>query len=166
MPIIKLITEINAPIDICFDLARSIDLHSISTSNTHEKAIAGRTTGLIEMGETVTWEAIHFGVRQKLTSRITGYDRPMYFRDEQVKGAFKSIRHDHRFEQVGNKVVMTDTFDFDSPFGIIGKIFNYLILTNYMTNFLIKRNKVIKEYAETETWKEILKYKVEGNKTN
>jgi ligand-binding SRPBCC domain-containing protein len=67
------------------------------------------------MGETVTWEATHFGVRQKLTSRITGFVRPIFFRDEQVKGAFKYIRHDHRFEQVGDKVIMTDTFDFGSP---------------------------------------------------
>ncbi|MFX8875810.1 hypothetical protein ABTM97_19785, partial [Acinetobacter baumannii] len=76
-------------IEKCFDLARSIDLHQISTAETNEKAIAGKTNGLINLNETVTWEATHFGIRQKLTSKITKFDRPYHFRDEQVKGAFK-----------------------------------------------------------------------------
>jgi hypothetical protein len=66
---IDLTTIINAPIEICFDLSRSIDLHQQSTQQTHEKAIAGRTTGLIELNEFVTWQATHFLITQKLTSK-------------------------------------------------------------------------------------------------
>lgn len=79
MPKIEIITEINSTIDICFDLSRSIDLHKISTAKTNEEAIAGRTTGLINLNETVTWQATHFGVRQKLTSQITAFNRPFFF---------------------------------------------------------------------------------------
>jgi hypothetical protein len=86
MPIIKLTTEINSTLEICFDLSRSIDLHKISTSKTNEEAIEGKTKGLINLNETVTWKATHFGVRQKLTSKITAFDRPYYFVDEQTKG--------------------------------------------------------------------------------
>lgn len=82
MPKIEITTEINSTLEICFDLARSIDLHKISTAKTNEQAIAGRTTGLIELNESVTWEATHFGIKQKLTSKITAFDRPFYFRDE------------------------------------------------------------------------------------
>ena len=67
MSFIKLETYISAPIEKVFDLARSIDLHKVSTLGTNEEAIAGRTTGLIELGETVTWQAKHFGLYQKLT---------------------------------------------------------------------------------------------------
>lgn len=159
MPSIKLATEINSTIEICFDLARSIDLHKISTGKTNEEAVGGVTTGLISLNETVTWEAKHFGIRQRLTSKITAFDRPHYFVDEQVKGAFKFIRHEHRFEEVNNKVMMTDVFEFDSPFGIPGQIFNNLVLTNYMKELLINRNKVIKEFAESDRWREVLEGK-------
>ena len=95
MPIVKLETKINSTLEICFDLSRSIDLHKISTAHTKEKAIDGVTTGLINLNEFVTWQAVHFGIKQKLTSKITAFNKPFHFRDEQVKGAFKFIIHDH-----------------------------------------------------------------------
>lgn len=157
MPIIKIITNIGASKEICFDLSRSIDLHQVSMKQTNEKAIAGRTEGLIEMGEEVTWQAIHFGIKQKLTSKITRFDFPNSFRDEMVKGAFKSFTHDHLFIEKNGETEMQDIFDFESPFGSLGKIFNHLILEKYMTQLLTNRNHVIKEIAENGKWKEILK---------
>ncbi len=156
MPKIELKTIINSTLDICFDLSRSIDLHKISTAKTNEEAIEGITSGLINLNETVTWQGTHFGIRQKLTSKITAFDKPNYFRDEQIKGAFKSIYHEHKFEQIENKILMTDIFEFQSPFGILGNLFNKLILTKYLRNLLIDRNNIIKEFAETDKWKLVL----------
>ena len=156
MPKIEIVTSIRSTPEICFDLSRSIDLHKISTAKTNEKAIAGTITGLINLGETVTWEATHFGITQKLTSKITAFKRPFHFRDEQVKGAFRSFTHDHFFEQKNDIVIMKDIFNFISPFGIAGNIFNKLILTKYLTKFLNDRNNVIKAYAESEKWKSII----------
>lgn len=156
MPKIELTTEIHSTIEICFDLSRSIDLHKISTQQTNEEAIAGTTSGLIKLNEFVTWHAKHFGIRQKLTSKITAFERPIYFKDEQQKGAFKHFYHEHKFEQVGDIVIMKDIFEFQSPFGIFGKIFNELILTKYMRKLLIERNNVIKDFAETNKWKTLL----------
>jgi ligand-binding SRPBCC domain-containing protein len=149
MPKIELLTEIDAPIEKVFDLARSIDLHMESTKQTGEQAIAGRTSGLIESGETVTWRAKHFGIWQTLTSKITEFDRPNFFADEMVKGAFKSFRHEHHFVKVDDHTVMKDVFVFESPFGILGRVLNWLVLINYMTKLLIERNRVIKEVAES-----------------
>lgn len=143
MPTIRLETIIKGEIQTCFDLSRSIELHVESTKRTKERAIAGKTSGLIELGETVTWEATHFGIRQQLTSKITALDSPTYFRDEQVKGIFKRFEHDHYFEQKGDEVLMTDVLFFQSPFGILGRAFNYLILTKYLRKFLIQRNQLI-----------------------
>lgn len=156
MPQIQLKTEIHAPVERCFDLARSIDLHKISTAKTNEEAVAGTTSGLIGLHETVTWRATHLGVRQHLTSRITAFQRPHFFTDEQVKGIFKQIYHEHRFEQVGNRVIITDIFHFRSPFGIAGRIFNAVFLTSYLRRLLIKRNQIIREFAETDAWKQVL----------
>lgn len=153
---IELTTVINAPIEICFDLSRSIDLHQISTANTSEKTVAGVTSGLIGLNEYVTWEATHFGIRQQLSSKITAYNRPYYFVDEQIKGAFKAIHHQHKFEEINGKVLMADIFEFKAPYGIFGRIFNALVLTNYLKKLLLHRNEIIKNYAETNKWKSIL----------
>jgi len=157
MPIIVLETNIKSSLEICFDLARSIDLHKISTEKTNEEAIEGTTKGLINLNEFVTWQATHFGVKQKLTSKITEFDRPYHFRDEQTKGAFKSIVHDHYFKKTENYVVMKDIFDFQSPFGIFGRVFNKLILIRYLTNLLIDRNNIIKDFAESGKGELLLK---------
>jgi ligand-binding SRPBCC domain-containing protein len=158
MPTITLTTLINAPIQTCFDLSRSIDLHMLSTAETSEIAIAGRTSGFIELNETVTWRAKHLGVWQTLTSKITEFDAPHYFVDEMVSGAFKSFRHEHHFEESGNGTLMKDVFAFESPLGILGTIANQLFLTKYMTYFLEQRNKIIKDYAESGKASSILGY--------
>jgi ligand-binding SRPBCC domain-containing protein len=157
MPVIKLETIIDAPIQRCFDLSRSIDLHKETTSKTNEEAIAGVTTGLIGKDEWVTWRAKHFGFYQKLTSEINEMKRPYFFEDRMLKGIFKSIRHQHLFEEEGCKTIMKDIFEFESPYGILGIIANKLILVNYLTMFLKERNLMIKSVAESENWKAYLK---------
>ncbi|WP_370519212.1 cell division protein [Flavobacterium sp. Sd200] len=122
MPVITLITVINAPIKVVFDLSRSIDLHKISTAKTNEEAVAGRTSGLINLGESVTWRAKHFGITQKLTSSITAFNYAHSFTDEMTSGAFKSFKHDHIFEETNHGVLMTDIFDYKSPFGVLGQM--------------------------------------------
>lgn len=158
MPIIKLETKIKADRNIVFDLSRSIDLHKISTEQTNEEAIAGKTSGLIGMGESVTWRAKHFGFYQTLTSKITEYDKPNYFSDEMVKGAFTKFKHKHHFVELndGNETLMTDYFDYKSPFGILGKLVDKLFLKKYMAKLLIERNRIIKEFAESDKWKEVI----------
>ena len=155
MPLIDQKHIIKADAAIVFDLARSIDLHQISTAHTREKAIAGKTKGLLELHEQVTWKAKHFGVYQKLTSRMVELEKPKYFVDEMVSGAFKSFRHEHYFEQVGTTTIMVDKFTYISPFGVLGKWADYLFLKKYMTKFLRQRNLIIKEFAESEKWKEV-----------
>ncbi len=156
MPKIVLETIIDAPITRCFDLARSIDLHMISTSKTQETVIEGRKEGLIDMGEIVTWKAKHFGVWQTHTSKITGYEYPIYFRDDMLKGTFRSFIHEHYFKEKNEKTIVSDICCFESPLGIFGKIFNSLVLTRYMKRFLEERNQIIKQYAESNEWKKIL----------
>ena len=156
MPVIKLQTLIKANKTLAFDLSRSIDLHQISTTQTNEKAIAGLTSGLIGPDEWVTWKAKHFGFYQTLTSKITGYDRPHFFADEQVKGAFKSFTHEHHFTDHKEGTLLIDIFKYTSPLGFLGQLADHLFLKRYMTRFLIQRNTVIKTYAESGRWREVL----------
>lgn len=149
MPIIKLVTEIAAPIEAVFDLARSIDAHQSSQSGHMERAVGGRTSGLIELGEEVTWEAVHFGIRQRLTSRIVAMNRPHHFRDSMVHGAFRRFDHDHHFEDLGNASTrMTDIFDYSAPLGVLGVLADKLFLERYMRELLAERNDFLKGAAE------------------
>ncbi len=157
MPLIEIKTEIKAEIKTCFDLARSIDMHQESLKHSNEKAIAGKITGLIELGEWVSWEAKHLGFVQHLTSKITEFDAPNYFVDEMVFGAFKSFRHEHifctstplktNFDE--KRTIMVDKFHFESPYGVFGKLANWLFLKRYMSKLLKTRSQFLKEKAES-----------------
>ncbi len=148
MPKIEIHTYIEANKQICFDLARNIDFHQESLKHSNEKAISGKTSGLIGLGESVTWEAKHFGFTQILTSKITEFESPNYFVDEMVSGAFKSFRHLHIFQQKRKQTLMIDEFYFQSSFGFLGKLANRLFLEKYIINLLKIRNQLLKEVAE------------------
>jgi ligand-binding SRPBCC domain-containing protein len=156
---LKEVTIISAPIERCFDLARSVEVHLAGNVHFGESAVAvgGVTSGLVELGQRVTWRAKHFGVWQNLSSEITRFDRPTYFRDEMIKGAFKRMEHDHYFSaRSTDETVMTDVFRFGAPLPILGKIAEVAVLRRYMTNLLRERNDVIKKIAESEEWKRYL----------
>ena len=148
METIRIELWIDAPPELCFDLARDLDLHVRSLAHTNERAVAGRTSGLIELGEEVTWRARHFGVMQHFTSRITAFDRPHHFRDSMLRGAFRSFEHDHEFVASNGGTQMTDTLVFAAPLGILGRIAEMLVLRRYLENLLRNRGEVIKSEAE------------------
>ena len=157
MAVITTITEIRAPRERVFDLARSVDLHVQSAGDTNEKAIAGVTSGLLEFGQEVTWRGKHLGIWQNLTSRIVRFSRPDYFHDSMVRGAFRRLEHDHFFDAQGNLTIMKDVLDFTSPLGFLGKVADAIFLKAHMQRFIASRNEVIKRTAEGEDWKQFLK---------
>src|SRR5690606_7488447 len=136
-----------APVDLVFDLARSIDLHIQSAGQTKEQAIAGVTSGLISKNETVTWRARHFGFWLTHKSLIEDMTVPTYFTDVMVSGSFRSFRHEHYFRESGTETIMEDVIRYEVPYGIVGKLFDRFILKKYLSNFIIRRNVVIKNAA-------------------
>jgi ligand-binding SRPBCC domain-containing protein len=156
LPKIEITTFIKAPIERVFDLSRSIDLHTRTASQTNETAVDGRTTGLIGLDETVTWNARHFGFNLSHQSKIVEYSRPYHFRDTMLAGMFARLDHDHGFEETDGGTVMNDLFDFDSPYWPIGKLVDFVFLENYMRRFLLKRNSMIREFAESDEWKRFI----------
>ena len=146
----KTIFEVS--IELAFDAERNISLHSATQGHRGERAVAGVMSGLIENGQEVEWEAVHFGIKQKLRIKITQMDKPHYFRDEQVFGAFKTFSHEHHFRALGlNKTEKRDVIHIEAPFGLIGKIGEFLFLKRYMTKFLRKKNKDLKSLIEKKS---------------
>ena len=149
-------TEINAPIQVVFDLSRSIELHVESTKRSGEKRVAGVTTGLINLHEEVTWQARHLFKTRLFTSRITAMNAPVYFCDEMQQGDFKKFLHEHFFETSKKGTLTRDRIVLEAPFGLLGKLVMALFLKNYIKRFLIERNQTIKLVAEDGHWKKIL----------
>ena len=151
MPTIRLETSIDASPERCFDLSLSVDVHHHSVAHTHERPIAGVTSGVMKLGDTVTWEAVHFGIKQHLTSKITAYERPYRFTDEMIQGAFQEMTHIHEFVPQSRGTLMIDLFTFCAPLGILGRLAETLILTHYMKGLLLTRNRYLKQVAEART---------------
>jgi ligand-binding SRPBCC domain-containing protein len=156
MAVIEITTDVDAPIARVFDLARSIDLHTNSTSKTGEHAVAGVTSGLIGAGEQVTWRARHLGVWQSLTVRIEVFEPPTHFSDRMIRGAFQRMEHHHYFSSASRGTTMRDVFEFQSPLGILGWAVDSLFLKRYLRSFLVKRNRIIKATAESDGWRKYL----------
>ncbi|MEM9833728.1 MAG: SRPBCC family protein [Bacteroidota bacterium] len=156
MPLITLKTKIYAPIERCFDLSTSIDLHKQSVEHTQEEAISGRTEGLMQLNEEVTWRAKHLGIWFTMTVRMVDHERPHYFCDKMVSGPFQSMEHQHYFEEQGGFTLMTDKFRFVSPLGILGRWVDAAVLKNHLQELLLTRNEAIKTFAETNGWREVL----------
>lgn len=150
MTTIIVTTKINAPIETVFDIARNIDIHHLSAVKSNEKAIDGKTSGLIELNETVTWSGRHFGLQLLHKSRITLFTFPSYFVDEMEEGHFKSFKHEHFFQFENDYTVMIDRLDYETPYGIFGFLFDKIILKKYLMNFIKTRNKILKNLAENQ----------------
>jgi len=142
-------THINAPAEICFDLMRDIRIHARTTAQTNEKTVAGVTDGMISLGQTVTFEGTHFGIRQRLTVKVVEFDRPRLFVDEMTEGSFKTFKHRHEFFPQNRRTLMRDTLTWTSPFGVLGKIVDKLLLERHLIDLVSTRNSKLKEIAES-----------------
>jgi ligand-binding SRPBCC domain-containing protein len=123
-----------------FDLARDVEVHLETMAVSGERAVGGVTSGLLELGDQVTWAARHFGVPWRMTVGIVEYDRPARFVDEQVRGPFRRFRHVHIFEPDGDHVTIVDDVGFAAPFGILGRAVEPL-LVRYLRRLVCDRTE-------------------------
>lgn len=139
---------IRAPIERCFDLARDLQSHVETMAHTGERIVGGRTEGLLELGDEVTFEGRHFGIRQTLTSQIVQMERPRQFTDRMVRGAFRRLEHIHAFQDVEGGTLAIDILEFEAPLGPLGRIAERLVLERYMSRLIKTRAYELKRLAE------------------
>ncbi len=147
MATFRIVTDISPPVEMCFDLSRSIDLHLESMVASGERAVGGVTSGLIGPDEQVSWQARHFGIQWRMTSRITAFEPPHRFVDEMVSGPFSSFRHEHHFIEHDDGTRMTDTVVVRMGLGPIGPVVDAFAVA-YLRRLMATRNRVIKNRAE------------------
>jgi hypothetical protein len=150
------VTLIDAPVERCFDLARSVEVHLAGNVHWGESAMAmgGVTSGLIGLGQRVTWRAKHFGVWQRLTSEITAMDRPAFLQVTMIRGAFRFMQNDHYFRALPSaRTEMKNVFSFAAPLPVLGRLAEIVVLRRYMQALLCERNAAIKKIAESAEWR-------------
>lgn len=152
MQTIRLMTWVDAPVERCFKLSLSVDLHVISARRTGERVVAGVGTGLMGLNQTVTWSARHFGRRFHHTSLMDAWRPFSYFRDVMVEGAFETFVHEHHFAVMDDGTRIRDELRFAAPMGSLGLVAEKLILRRHLIRLLKRRNALIKQVAESEMW--------------
>jgi ligand-binding SRPBCC domain-containing protein len=130
-----------------FDLSLSVAAHLASMARSHEQAIGRLASDSLRLGEEITWRAWHFGIPWRLTIRITAFDRPRRFIDDQVRGPFRRFHHEHVFEDFEGGSRMIDIVEFEAPAGRLGRIAERLVLASYMRSLIDERNRYLAEQA-------------------
>ena len=148
MPTIILSTPVTASPERCFDLSIDVDVHVASGRG--ERVVRGVDSGMMRLGDEVTWQARHFGIPWRMTSVITTLDRPRYFVDEMKSGPFARWRHEHLFAAEGVGTMMLDKVEYALPLGWFGRLLDRLLLARYLEKLLMRRNKHITTVAEEE----------------
>jgi ligand-binding SRPBCC domain-containing protein len=156
MEIIRLGTWIDAPVERCFLLSLSVDLHVASARSTHQNAGAVAADGTIGEGDTLTFKGNHFGMRWRHTSVIEKLRPHSYYRDVMIAGPFQHFEHDHHFARMDDGTRMRDEIRFSASGGILGRLRTRMFLRKQLKAFLAERNALIKRLAESEDWHKYL----------
>jgi ligand-binding SRPBCC domain-containing protein len=153
--VVRVSIDIAAPPERCFDLARDVEAHVRSAGPTRERVVAGRTTGLLELGDAITFEARHLGLRRRLSAVVTSYDRPRFFQDRMTRGAFRFLEHNHHFyRNADGGTHLVDKLRFEVPYGPLGWLIGRYVVGPHLRRFLLRRAQWLKAEAETKAGSE------------
>jgi ligand-binding SRPBCC domain-containing protein len=143
-------TNVRASAARCFDLARDVGVHCRTSAFTAEKVLPpGRTSGRLELGDTVTFVGRHFGFRWRLTASIVEMEHSHRFVDEATGRAFRWLRHVHEFTERDGITEMIDTLEWQSPAAVLGKIADWLLIERHMEWYVTTKQQALKILAES-----------------
>lgn len=148
---------IRAPIARVFDLVRSVDAHTVTSSTIGGQAVAGKTSGLAEVNDVTTYSARFFGLRFTLATRVTALNSPHSLTETLARGLFSEFGHIYALRPLESGAVeLTDAFTFRSPLGVIGALFDSLILKPVMIRAMTDRLEGLRHIAESDEWRRFL----------
>ena len=150
MVTIRLTTWINAPVDRCFQLATSVEFRGSDRSSGKAR---GSKSGILRVGDTVSWHAWRWGLRLSHTCRIDDVRPITYFREVAATGNFRHYVHEHHFAPMDDGTRMRGEIKFAAPKGPMGFLMERLLLKRYVTKLLIEEHKRLKRAAESTEWR-------------
>ena len=155
----KLVRQIviTAPIARVFDLVRSVDAHTATSGGIGGLAVGGKTSGLAQIGDVTVWSARFFGLRFKLATRVSALESPHCLTETLERGLFTEFGHVYTLRPLESGAVeLTDAFNFRSPLGVIGAVFDELILKPVMTKAMTARLEGLRAIAQGDDWRRFL----------
>ena len=145
---------VQAPIERLFDLTCSI---ALVREELGMRPVQGRSSGLVEAGDTVRWEGWQLGLPQFHVTLISGFQRPEFMQDTMLDGRFKSFQHDHHLRAVDESTTeLRDELRFSLPFGVFGRFFARWVMVPHIQRLLKNRFLRIKRIAEHGNWRQYL----------
>ncbi|MFT5328822.1 MAG: ligand-binding SRPBCC domain-containing protein [Planctomycetaceae bacterium] len=151
--------DIRAPIERCFDIARSVDVHKDTSTLIRGRAIAGKRTGLSDLGDETTWSARFFGLRFKIRTRVTRMVKSQYFCERRVSGLIERFEHDYHFTENEGSTRMEDVFSISLPLGLLGQGLLQLVLRPKLERVQMHRLQAIQQICEGDKWRQYLERK-------
>jgi ligand-binding SRPBCC domain-containing protein len=156
MEMIRFATWINAPVERCYKLSLSIDLHVVLAQANGEVVASTVKTGLLGLDQGMTLHGKRFGMEFRHTSVVNACRPPMYFREVMVDGLFERFEHDHHFALMNDGTRMRDEVRFAVPLGPLGFVAERVVLRRHLIRLLKQRNMLLKAVAESEDWRHYL----------
>jgi ligand-binding SRPBCC domain-containing protein len=146
---IRSTTQVNAPIERCFLLALSAALRQEAVGS---EPASGRTTGLIGLNDRVSWAKGLFGWGARQENIVDTLREDLYFREVSTADSAGRFEHDHHFAPMNDGTRIRDEIVCSAPEGFKGRILERFFLRSRMTEYLKRRNAIIKRAAESEEW--------------
>jgi len=89
------------------------------------------------------------GVPLRWQARITDWEPPFGFVDEQVRGPYRLWRHAHRFYEDGEGTIIEDTVHYRLPFTPLGDFFHPLVRLQLERIFRFRQSAVRRRLLRT-----------------
>ena len=133
---LRLESLIDEPREVCFALLRDPAVLTDAT-----------VSGPFSLGQIITFQSRWLGRKQNLKVKVVKFDPPSGFVDEMTEGKLQSFIHIHELEDFGGATRLVDIVRWSSPFGILGKIFDELVLRRRIRRIVTERNAMLVHVA-------------------
>ena len=156
MGFIHITNFIAAPAETVYDLSRHMLLQKKAMEKMGGRQIRGVSSGLLPNNETVLWSLPVWRKEIFFSLKITETTPGHFIQEEMVQGGLDSFKHLRHFKRILNGTLVIDEIFYTMPKKFWGVWVDKFWLNNTLHKLLEERNKLLKEYAESNKWRALL----------
>ena len=100
---------------------------------------------ILTLGAEFEFKIQGFGQIQQMVHRVTQYERPRMYVDEQIEGPLGHWAHEHILTENDNGVTLTDKVTFSPPGGLLGLLISEAKLLDSLDDGFYHRHRKLEE---------------------